>query len=139
MNNIELAKVKAFYYAKVVELGGNHEAAKTFIHGRCRGDEWSGICFSGKEPDWDFDEYRIKPETVIHPGGEYPKPLSDEAELSGIRCWMPKAGAEDNVGQIVFQRSTGEYLCHRLLKLGLLHKTEEAAIAHAKVIYQIED
>lgn len=81
-------------------------------------------------------DLKLKPETVIHQGGEIPRPLS-EHDAIGVLCWFPSAGQKCNVGQVLFSKDN-EYI-YRLCNMGLLHATKEAAIDHAKVIYQIED
>jgi hypothetical protein len=79
---------------------------------------------------------KLKPETVTHPGGEYPKPLSSgDLYILGFnkRClYKPSpAGKYYTAIDKPFER--------KYIVLGLAHTTREAAIAHAKVIYQIKD
>jgi len=136
MNNVELAKVKAFYYAKVVEFGGDYAEARRFLQRYCNGD-WCSLLPKSTDVDWSTLGYcRIKPETVMHPGGEIPKPMQ-----------MVDIEIDHSYMQVVFIPKPNERLYFNVaaedsedyIKLGLAHATKEAAIAHAKVIYQIED
>lgn len=86
--------------------------------------------------------WRIKPETVMHKGGEYLKPCDDIGSETVV--YYPDWKFSDNNNKVVScSRSVviteNTRAIRALIKSGLAHKTREAAIAHAKVIYQIED
>ena len=147
-DKIDLATVKAFYYQKVVELGHPSQALKFIEFRRYDSDEWRAAhqFHSLTECDvvWNHGshEYRIKPETVMHKGGEYPKPLSDISEMKGVNLYAPNwefidgrmVATGKNVGAFIMNDALIEMAAAKMY-----HKTKEAAIAHAKVIYQIED
>lgn len=146
-DKIELAKVKAFYYQKVVELGAPSQALKLIEFRRYDGDEWRSAY--QLHPVTEFDvawghrthEYRIKPETVIHMGGEYPKPLTmEDFERNEIkRFWVPSPENERLSKEIYGYDLKHHSYVKRLVSRGVAHLAESDAIAHAKVIYQIED
>lgn len=141
MNSLELAKVKAFYYTKVAELGSFEEASKLVEI-----KNWEGIwenlyaVIDSSEPLWECDEYRVKPETVIHPGGEYPNPCDDWKAMVGKPLYRPCLhiyDGEKSASAIYFHPITDEGTLISFAKLGIYHLSEENAIAHAKVIHQI--
>lgn len=72
----ELAKVQAFYYNKIAEGMSVADANKLIQSKFVRdGDSWFSEISSKTPIKWsDTNVYRIKPETVIHKGGEMPKP-----------------------------------------------------------------
>lgn len=117
-DQIELAKVKAFYYQKAAELG-NYKEANGYIQGN-DGYGWSSDFICDGELAWDCEEYRIKPEgRILYGAGWVLDPYKKTViiEAFGHRF-------ED-----------GEYMNAR----HLFHETREAAIEHGKAIYQIED
>ena len=130
--DLELVKVKAFYYSKVVELGSYEEASKLI---QCKGinGKWSDVV--ALEPTWSGTRYRIKPDTVIHPGGEMPRPLTvEEAEHEKV-LYAPSISSADWCVEAHYFES--EYSKIELSKLGLAFKTREDAIAAGNVIFNI--
>ena len=72
----ELAKVQSFYYKKIAE-GMSVEDVNKLIQYKLTGNDYTYFSdVNGKKPlSWDDNfSYRIKPETVMHKGGEMPKP-----------------------------------------------------------------
>ena len=139
-DKIERAKVKAFYYQKVVETGSHEEATKLIEANEGLG--WSND-FIGREPNWSAPMYRIKPETVMHKGGEYPKPCYSAGEMhSAGLAYFPNFTLSYS-GEVLAKAEMADCQdinnCEMFASTGLYHLTRKAAIAHAKVIYQIED
>ena len=130
--DLELAKVKAFYYAKVVELGSYEEASKLIQYQKEK-DLW--VSPERSEPARQGAFYRIKPDTVIHPGGEMPRPLTvEEAEHEKV-IYAPSISSADWCVEAHYFES--EYSKIELSKLGLAFKTREDAIAAGNVIFNI--
>ena len=130
--DLELAKVKALYYAKVVELGSYEEASK-LIQCEARTGEWSDM--AALEPTWTAPRYRIKPDTVIHPGGEMPRPLTVEEAEKEIEVHVPFIYFDSWVVETNTYQS--EYNKFESAKLGLAFKTKEDAIAASYVIFNL--
>lgn len=134
----ERAKVQAFYYGKIAEGLSIGEAGK-LIQMSGGGNVW--LDYTGRESilfRHDF-QYRIKPETVTHPGGEYPKPCDDvEAiEAQGF-AYYPSWGINFEgvpVPEVVKNSVSGP---NEIAKCGMYHLTEEAALEHAKVMLSLK-
>ena len=79
----------------------------------------------------------------MHKGGEYPKPCDDIASETDF--YYPDWDLSDDNSKVIasFRKVSGKHSSKEaslsIVKAGLAHLTKEAAIAHAKVIYQIED
>ena len=132
MNYLELAKVKAFYYAKVVELS-EHVLARKLLQRKHEG-EWVDLFGFICDINWkELGECRIKPETIQHPGGEMPKPLSvDEAENADY-IYVPQVNSQG-----VSYTSYGNLsvkIGHA--KRGHAYATEQDAIAAGHVMFNI--
>ena len=85
-------------------------------------------------PSWHFDNtYRAKPApapTIIVNGIEVPEPVREALEI-GQRYWFASVTA---VHLIVGVTWVGGDCDTRVLNRGLIHLTEEAAVAHAKAM-----
>ena len=139
----ERFKVMSFYYGKASELGEEEASKLIQVFDDEVNNKW--VDFERRHLPINFRAgftYRIKPETVMHKCGEIPKPCD------GIDCcyklYSPNWDFSEDKKSIVASydvfilNKTGDRI-KSLLNAGMLHKTKEAAIAHAKVIYQIED
>jgi hypothetical protein len=86
---------------------------------------------------------KLKPETVTHPGGEYPKHCDDAEAILSAESFYSPGFVFENDGRVVPYAGVGRVAdqsrARILAQTGLIHLSKEAAIAHAKVIYQIED
>lgn len=130
--DLELAKIKAFYYAKVVELGSYEEATKLVQYQKEK-DLW--VSPERSEPAWQGAFYRIKPDTVIHPGGEMPRPLTVEEAEHAKRVYTPVLDSDDWAVRVCYFES--EYNRIKISKLGLAFKTKGDAIAAGNVIFNL--
>ena len=135
------AKVKSFYYSKIAE-GMSVENANKLIEYRVGHSDWEGFQPLGlcKLPTWVAGAYRIKPETVTHKGGEYPKPINDvqviiKAQVVYYPDWQVRMGelaiGAENVP--AYARSYGRTI--GMSKSGMYHLTEAAALDHAQVLF----
>lgn len=80
-------------------------------------------------------EYRIKPRTILIGGVEVPEPVKDENGLvDGEDYFLPNLHHERLCSIYTWSEDDIDLL---LLKRGLVHKTEEAAILHAKALIKI--
>ena len=141
----ERFKVAAFYYGKAAEIGAG--AASKLIQARHFGDSyWCDFTGSDEDAPTKFVgsiEYRIKPEAVMHKGGEYPKPCYSAGEMhSAGLAYFPNFTLSYS-GEVLAKAEMADCQdinnCEMFASTGLYHLTRKAAIAHAKVIYQIED
>ena len=141
----ERFKVAAFYYGKAAEIGAG--AASKLIQARHFGDSyWCDFTGSDEDAPTKFVgsiEYRIKPETVMHKGGEIPKPCDDIGSETVLYCPDWAIDDDDDSMLVAYFRkfsiaSSSREAITAAVRAGLFHTTKEAAIAHAKVIYQIE-
>lgn len=148
----ERFKVAAYYYEKAAEVGLDNAGRLVQFYTDVEGDWQDGFNSTMMTGEVGFHPaytWRIKPETVMHKGGEYPKPISI---CDGEKCpdifYIPMVHADGVLFQICRPSVMPEYqknpfcspaYCFQLIKAGIAHETKEAAIAHAKVIYQIED
>lgn len=80
-------------------------------------------------------EYRIKPRTIKIGEVDVPEPVRDESDMvNGGEYYFPLVNGEDLCEDYYW---SGDYMDLLLLKRGLIHKTKEAAIAHAKALIKI--
>lgn len=87
--------------------------------------EWQTI----SNPSWfESVEYRIKPKTITINGIEVPKPES-EAPDRNTKYYYPHL-----IGIVGWYRWSDHEVDIKLLKQGMVHLTEEAAIQHAKAL-----
>jgi hypothetical protein len=140
----EKAKVQAFYYSKIAE-GMSHKEARSLLQISDNGEYWTGLSELNEPPSWhDHVEYRIKPKTWMHNGGEYPAPCTDPKEIesadyvyrpsykycSDKEYWKPGY----NTTQAGFTLSS-----QALAASEIYHLTKEAAIEHARVLFCQDD
>lgn len=79
--------------------------------------------------------YRIKPRTIKIGEVDVPEPVRDESDMvNGGEYYFPLVNGEDLCEDYYW---SGDYMDLLLLKRGLIHKTKEAAIAHAKALIKI--
>ena len=78
-------------------------------------------------------QYRHKPKTIMVNGFEVPAPL-DEMPQDGDVVWVPNPLNRDFVSYLFFRGTVGALGFAR----GLLHTTNEAAVAHAKAMLGID-
>ena len=130
--DLELAKVKAFYYAKVVETGSCKEASKLI---QCKGinGKWSDVV--ALEPTWSGTRYRIKPDTVTHPGGEMPRPLTVEEAQEQKTIYTVHLNLNNR--NVEIRDFENDYTKVSLAKFGLAFKTREDAEAASYVIFNL--
>jgi hypothetical protein len=141
MKDCELLEVKAFYYQKALEEGV--EKANTYIQYWDKLDQvWEDVPEYSRfsEPSWDVSlVWRIRPIQVEHKGGIIPRGLTRkelEAMPSDASVYIPVI-----YKTLACNYTVCETLSYRLLEVmyGMVHRTEEDAIRHAKVMYQIGD
>ena len=133
MNYLELAKVKAFYYAKVVEFDGDFEKANNCIQFyNLLGNQYQDFNHP-IELRFNTDlDYRIKPETVQHPGGEMPKPLSVEEADRADCIYVPQL--DHNGLYSVFHSNL---IIKEYARLGHAYATPQDAIDAGHVMFNI--
>lgn len=78
-------------------------------------------------PDY---EWRIKPHTININGHEVPEPVR-EPLVESQSYWIPLLGAEPLCEKLVWNRNAYDF---RVLSLGLIHLSKEAAEAHTKAL-----
>lgn len=79
--------------------------------------------------------YRIKPRTIKIGDMEVPEPIKDASDMSnGSEYYFPLVNCEDLCDDYCWD---GDHTDLRLLKRGLIHKTKEAAVIHAKALVKI--
>ena len=84
-----------------------------------------------KHPEWREDfEYRRKPKTITVKGIEVPEPIREEPKV-GEKFFLVNLAS---FTLFDFSSWTGDKYDQQWLNKGLLHFTEEAAIAHAKAL-----
>ena len=131
----ERAKVQAFYYGKIAE-GLSLVEARRLINYKAHGASWFSFRPSHKLIDWEEEvDYRIKPETVTHPGGEYPKPCDDAeaVEVQGF-AYYPSWGIGLDGGPVAEAVKNSVSREEDIAASGMYHLTKEAALEHAKVM-----
>jgi hypothetical protein len=133
MNYLELAKVKAFYYAKAIEFDGDFEKANKCIQFyNLLGNQYQDFNHPSElRFNTDLD-YRIKPETVRHPGGEMPKPLSTEEAKAGF-VYVPTINSK-GVSYIAYANLS---INIEYAKLGHAYATRQDAIDAGHVMFNI--
>lgn len=77
-------------------------------------------------------EFRIKPEVILINGIEVPKPCCEPLKLGTVYYYPYLEGVVDNNYSCVSWDD--DAYANRLLKLGLVHLTKEAAIKHAEAL-----
>lgn len=77
--------------------------------------------------------YRVKPKTINIGGFEVPKPITDELE-NGQRFWVVDLTDTNLVSDTTWSSHAFD---RRMLKLGLIHLTIEAAKTHAQALIDI--
>ena len=85
----------------------------------------------------DLDRYRVKPPVIVINGIEVPEPLRELPEkMNGMVLYHPAflAGRLELESMLVGQTIAGSVFSNNLLRLGILHKTFDAALAHAKAL-----
>ena len=94
------------------------------------GESWK--CFEGNSNPAFCSEYlyRRKQETIDINGHKVPKPLRIDEIKDGIIYYVPSFSYITNYIELSDKGSDIRYFA----KKGLLHKTKEAAIAHAKAL-----
>lgn len=81
------------------------------------------------------NNYRIKPKTILIGSMEVPEPVQDASEFEeGETYYIPITGSRDFYGSYRWGDDSAEL---RLLKRGLIHKTRDNAIIHAKALIKI--
>lgn len=133
---IEKAKVKAFYWAKVVELGNESEAAKLI---QWRKDhnvsgDWESLSCGAVIEFRDGYDFRIKPETVQHRGGGYPKPCTVDEAVKAPSVFSP---FYNEIGLIAHEWNDPRQKAN-IARGGLAYLKEEDAIARGKVIFEVD-
>lgn len=84
-----------------------------------------------------LDRYRVKPPTILINGIEVPAPLREIPEkMNGVVLYHPAflAGRFELESMLVGQTIAGSIFSNNLLRLGILHKTFDATLAHAKAL-----
>ena len=87
------------------------------------------------DEDYPPECYRVKPNVVMINGHEVPEPLKELPLEDGAMVYWPWFGIGSNI--LVSSLDVGLSPClllEKLLALGLLHATEEAAAAHAAAL-----
>lgn len=77
-------------------------------------------------------QFRIKPEVILINGIEVPKPCREPLKLGAVYYYPYLEGAVDNNYSCISWDD--DAYDNRLLKLGLVHLTKEAAIKHAEAL-----
>lgn len=86
-------------------------------------------------PNTPNQRYRIKPRTIMVGDMQVPEPVMEVSELEeGKAYYLPNPTRKDFY---VWSSWDGNSVDLRLLKRGLIHKTKEAAILHAKALIKI--
>ena len=143
----ERFKVAAYYYDKAAEVGLDNAGRLVQFYTDVEGDWQDGINSSMMTGEVGFHPaytWRIKPETVMHPGGEIPKPCLNASDF-GDYVYVPDCKFDKSIGAVipscreVINTNIDKSYALAFVNAGIGHKTRGAAIAHAKVIYQIED
>lgn len=139
----ELWAVASEYYKQKSE--GKNPLVQYCRSGKGEWDEYIA-CYGMEIPNFnDGDIWRLKPETVQHKGGEYPKPCTDVDEMkeSGV-VYKPSFHIGINgkvypkaIMLVIDPRYTRYYL-DGIAKSGLHYLKCDDAIARAKVIYEID-
>ena len=134
----ELWAVAAEYFRLKSE--GKNPIAEYYIIDR---KEWyaHGHCFGLDIPNFnDGDIWRLKPETIQHRGGEYPKPCTGADELmDSLHAYIPGFEINDDG---VFPVANRVSIPNRraevnAAKSGLYYLKGKDALERAKVIYEI--
>ena len=91
----------------------------------------AGFLMCLKHPEWnDHFEYRRKPKTITVNGIEIPEPIKKEPKVGEKFFFVNLASST----LFNFYSWTGDKYDKEWFNKGLLHFTEEAAIAHAKAL-----
>lgn len=110
------------------------ETDKPWNKWECKGQHHSQWNPLTTHPQWDAStQYRRREPKIIQIGSmEVPEPVREGLRLD--ECYYLPSLFANNPYEIHWWRNTPQ--CKRLLANGLLHRTKENAIAHAKALLQ---
>lgn len=80
------------------------------------------------------EKFRIRAPTINIGGHSVPKPMTEPPENETL-CYMPSLASSDLYYIVCFDGNAKS--CKRWLKMGIIHPTKDAAIAHAKALIAI--
>lgn len=80
------------------------------------------------------EKFRIRAPTINIGGVSVPKPLTEPPENETL-CYMPSLASSDLYYIVYFDGNAKS--CKRWLKMGIIHPTKDAAVAHAKALIAI--
>lgn len=133
MDSLELAKVQAFYYSKLVEFGGDYVKARNSLE-QYHNNKWVDFLPDPYDIDWsNTGELRIKPQTVRHPGGEMPLPLSVDEATNANYVYVPMMHSQG----VSCHKYSHLTLKQKFALIGHAYATEQDAINAAHIIFNI--
>lgn len=133
---VTLQELKGIAYGNVIS---GEEAKKAWANGQnvlvkpSRNLNWEDLTSNYLLSVFDDTnyEFKLKPQTIKIGNIDVPKPESEPLK-DGENYYSPSIRAGDN--HVGVDKWNGAVLDRRLLKRGLIHRTKEAAIAHAKAL-----
>lgn len=86
---------------------------------------------------WLGDEFpvRIKPKTININGHEVPEPVREPLE-KGQEYWVLELTNKERCCRLVWRN---DHMDNRILERGLIHLSEEAALAHARALLSLTE
>lgn len=120
-------------YAEILNAIAEGKQIQFNYNGGWVDQAWSTTLVEIVDEVFEPSEYRVKPNTINIGGFEVPKPVTDELE-KGQRFWVVELTDSDLVSGTAWDDHAFD---RRMLKLGLIHLTKEAAQTHAQALIDI--